>query len=359
MDTNSKIISDGIIRAVAIITGIVITCYGLFQLKNIFIYITLAMVITLIGRPLIGFLKQKLHFGNMVAVLCTFFLIILVIIGIVSSFIPLLVTQGKNLSAINFEDLAKRLEQISFNIFDSLGIDLPSFEIANALKVVDFQNIPNAINGIISFVGDFGIGLFSVIFITFFFLKDGTPISNSLIGLINKKYVPKTRKSIEVIKNLLSRYFIGLLFQVTIIFVLLTITLVAVGVQNALIIAFLCALLNLIPYLGPLIGLVTISILTMSNFVNEDINSIVPNLIYVLIGFSVTQFIDNFLSQPLIFSNSVKSHPLEIFLVILVSGTLFGVLGMVAAVPVYTVIKVILKVFFEDNKYIKTLTKGM
>ena len=86
---------------------------------------------------------------------------------------------------------------------------------------------------------------------------------------------------------------------------------------------------------------------------------ILPTTIYVLIGFWIVQLIDNNLSQPIIFSKSVSSHPLEIFLVILIAGFLFGILGMVIAVPLYTILKVIGKEFFPDNKIIQLLTKDI
>jgi predicted PurR-regulated permease PerM len=73
----------------------------------------------------------------------------------------------------------------------------------------------------------------------------------------------------------------------------------------------------------------------------------------------VGQLVDNFLSQPLIFSKSVKSHPLEIFLIILCGGLLWGVTGMVVAIPLYTAIKVVLKVFFTENSQIKSWTKNL
>jgi predicted PurR-regulated permease PerM len=79
----------------------------------------------------------------------------------------------------------------------------------------------------------------------------------------------------------------------------------------------------------------------------------------VLIGYSAAQFIDNNFSTPLIFSNSVNSHPLEIFIVILASGFVFGVLGMIVAVPLYTVIKVVAKEFFPRNPVVKVLTKDI
>jgi len=126
------------------------------------------------------------------------------------------------------------------------------------------------------------------------------------------------------------------------------------------VIAFLCALLNLIPYLGPLIGGILLITLTMTSNIEQDFSTyILPTTIYVLMGYIVAQWIDNFLSQPIIFSKSVKSHPLEIFLVIIIGGLLFGITGMVIAVPIYTAIKVILKEFLNENLIVKNLTKGM
>ena len=138
-----------------------------------------------------------------------------------------------------------------------------------------------------------------------------------------------------------------------------SINLAVFNVENAFIIAFLCALLNLIPYLGPIVGAVLMMLLTMSSFIGADFSSIIlPKTIYVMIGFCVGQMIDNFFSQPYIFSNSVKSHPLEIFIVILASGTLIGPVGMIIAIPLYTPLKVISQEFLSENKIVKSLTKN-
>jgi predicted PurR-regulated permease PerM len=130
-------------------------------------------------------------------------------------------------------------------------------------------------------------------------------------------------------------------------------------VENAFIIAFLCALLNLIPYLGPIIGGALMMVLTMTSFIGADFSTIIlPTTSYVMIGFVIGQLIDNFFSQPFIFSNSVKSHPLEIFIVILASGTLLGPVGMIIAIPLYTTLKVISQEFLAENKIVKSLTKN-
>ena len=101
-------------------------------------------------------------------------------------------------------------------------------------------------------------------------------------------------------------------------------------------------------------------LLTMSSFLGADFSSVIlPKSIYVMIGFVIGQLIDNFFSQPYIFSKSVKSHPLEIFFVILSAGTLLGPVGMIVAIPVYTAIKVILKEFLSENKIVKSLTEDL
>ena len=174
------------------------------------------------------------------------------------------------------------------------------------------------------------------------------------------KNVARMKKSFDKIKDLLSRYFVGLVFQILILFVIYTVALLLFGIQNAVMIAFLCALLNLIPYIGPLIGGVVMMVLSMSSNLGQDFQDVIlPKTSYVMIGYLIAQLIDNFLSQPLIFSNSVKSHPLEIFLVIVVTGLLFGVIGMMLAVPSYTVLKVIAQEFMSTNKIVKRITKDL
>ena len=150
---------------------------------------------------------------------------------------------------------------------------------------------------------------FSIVFISFFFLKDAQLLQSAVL-VFDPKNHKRIKKSLEKIKDLLSRYFLGLLLQISILFVLYSIVLVIFGIKNAVIIAFLCALLNLIPYVGPLIGGILMFILSMTANLEADFSTVIlPKSIYVMIGFIIGQLIDNFFSQPLIFSTSVRSHP--------------------------------------------------
>jgi predicted PurR-regulated permease PerM len=191
-------------------------------------------------------------------------------------------------------------------------------------------------------------------------MKDSQLLAKGLLTIIPNGTEKRFSKSLETINDLLSRYFIGLLFQITILFILYTLILLIFGIDNAIVIAFLCALLNLIPYIGPMIGAVIMFVLSMTGSIGQDFQSeIVSTSLWILFWYFIAQFIDNFLSQPLIFSKTTKSHPLEIFLIIIIGGILFGVVGMITAVPLYTALKVILKEFLADNKIVKSITKDI
>ena len=359
---NSKTISNGILRALGIILGIALLLYFLYKVKSVIVYIIIAAVLSLIARPIMRFLKRKLKFPNTLAVVSTMVLFLGMLFGLFSMFVPLIIKQSQNLSLLDINQLQLKIENL-FNqandYFTSRGIDVLS-QLQSVDVFSNFKAIPNFLNNIIGILGSFSIGLFSVLFIAFFFMKDSQLLHNALMVLVPDKTEGRFAASIEKIEDLLSRYFIGLVTQITILFVLYTIILLIFGVDNAIVIAFLCALLNLIPYVGPLIGGALILILTMTSHLDEDFQTqILPTTIYVLIGYFIAQMIDNFISQPRIFSQATKAHPLEIFLIIIIGGLLFGVMGMIVAVPMYTALKVILKEFLSENKIVKSLTKDL
>lgn len=359
---NVKIISNGILRALAIVLGISLLCYFLYLIQSVLVYIAIAAVIALIARPLILFLRRKLKFPNTLAVITSMVIFVVLLLSLIGMFIPLVVEQGGNLSLLKTTDLESNITSIMEQVndyFESKNIDILS-ELKSADIFSGLKSIPEVLNSIVGAMGSLSIGLFSVLFISFFFMKDSRIFKNSLLAIIPKGTENRFSHSLEKINDLLSRYFLGLMLQITILFVLYTIILLSFGISNAVVIAFLCALLNIIPYVGPLIGAFLMIILSMTSNLGQDFQTeILPTTTYVMIFYIIAQLIDNFVSQPLIFSKTTKSHPLEIFLVIIIGGLLMGPLGMIIAVPTYTVLKVILKEFLSDNKIVKSLTKDI
>ena len=352
-------------RAIVQAFLITVLLIGLYQvvisIQSVIFYLLIAAVVSLIGRPIVQLLK-RIKFGNTISSVTTIAILMTTFFGIVSLLLPVIFEQAKNLSLLNvnaFEATATKLiNELSIYLSD-YGVDLQSW-VDRSLAEVDYSFLPDAINTVLNGLSGFTIGVFSVIFISFFFLKDSGLLERMVMVFVTDKNVKRVEKSILSIKNLLSRYFIGLLVQITVLFIIYTLVLLIFGIPNAVTIALVCALLNIIPFLGPIIGTVLIIFLTMTSNLDASFASVtLPKTIYVLIGFTIGQLIDNFLTQPYVFSTSVKSHPLEIFIVILVGGLLFGPLGMIIAVPSYTALKVIFKEFYAHNKIVKALTKNI
>jgi predicted PurR-regulated permease PerM len=358
----SKIIANGILRALAVVTGVLLLIFLIYKLQSVIIYLILAIILSLIGRPIVVLLTKKLKLPNVIAVISTMIIFLLAILGIISMFIPLVQEQGHNISLLNTEELRNRI----LNLFQEMDLFFASRKINlfGELKNIDLtskiSSIPSLLNSLMSVVGTFSMGLFSVLFITFFFLMDRNLLQNFFVFITPHRNEHKTLNSLKKINDLLSRYFIGLIIQISILFAIYSVTLLIFDIRSAVVIAFLCALLNLIPYLGPIIGGVLMILLTMTSSLEYDFQThIIPVTTYVIMGYIFAQLVDNFFSQPIIFSKSVKSHPLEIFLVIVAAGFLLGVTGMIFAVPLYTVIKVALKEFLSDNQFVKSITKGL
>lgn len=352
-------------RAIVQAFIIIVLLIGLYQvvlsIQSVLSYILIAAVVSLVGRPIAQLLK-RIKFGNTLSSVTTIAILMTTFFGIVSLLLPVIFEQAKNLSLLNvnaFEATATKLmNELSIYLLD-YGVDLQSW-VDRSLAEVDYSFIPDAINTFLNGLSGFTIGVFSVIFISFFFLRDSGLLERMVMVFVADKNIKRVEKSIFSIKNLLSRYFIGLLVQITVLFIVYTLVLLIFGIPNAVTIALVCALLNIIPFLGPIIGTVLIVFLTMTSNLDASFASVtLPKTIYVLIGFTIGQLIDNFLTQPYVFSTSVKSHPLEIFIIILVGGLLFGPLGMIIAVPLYTALKVIFKEFYAHNKIVKALTKNI
>ncbi len=364
MVDSSKAITTGILNALAIITGTVLFFFLMYQIRSVLLYIVVAATISLMGKPIVYFLTTTLKIRRNLAVMLCLVLFLFIIAGIFSLFLPILLEQTQILRTINIQNIGTQFNTIiqefanHFNIENFNALELIGQ--TDLIKYLNFSFIPDLINSLLSGFTGFMIGLFSVIFIAFFTLKDANLLRNVFMLFVKKDDEEKIINIFSKTGELLSRYFLGLMLQIAILFVLYSILMLVLGIKNAIALALIAAVFNLIPYLGPLIGCFFMLSLTITGHIDMDFSTVIlPKVTYVVIGYIVVQIIDNFVNQPFIFSSSVRSHPLEIFLAILIFGILFGVLGLIAAVPFYTTIKVILKELLSEYKVVRSLTKKM
>ncbi|PKA84235.1 putative PurR-regulated permease PerM [Ulvibacter sp. MAR_2010_11] len=360
----AKEISFGVLKVIAILAGICLLLWFIFKIQALLLYVGIAAVISLIGRPVMLFLKRRFRFGNTLAAFVTLILVIATFALVLRIFVPIIIEQSKNISDIDFDLVKSDLNDLNVQASEYLGVE--KINLIEAIKRTEYvQNfnleiIPSFIDIFFRNVASFFVGLFSVLFIAFFLLKDENLIVRAVTVFANPGKEERFVRVLTKIKELLSRYFVGLLFQIMILTLFYAVLLLFFNVNNAIAIALICAFLNIVPYIGPLIGGAVMLLVVVSNNLGADFSSeLLPLLIYVFIGYAVAQIFDNLITQPVIFGKSVKSHPLEIFIVILIGGYLFGIAGMILAVPSYTALKVIAKEFLSEYKIVKRLTKNL
>jgi predicted PurR-regulated permease PerM len=255
---------------------------------------------------------------------------------------------------------AKDLNHHDLEDPNPLNVDFFEKLKSNIGYYINPKRIQEIFSSTISAFGNLIVGIASIFFIAFFFLREQGLFFNMISAAIPDEYEDKVSHAIEDTSKLLIRYFSGVLMQMFVITLFVSIALTILGIQNALLIGFFAAVMNVIPYIGPIIGAGFAVIITISSNLDVDFYAIIlPQLTKVIIVFAFMQMLDNFLLQPTIFSKSVKAHPLEIFLVVLVGAKIGGVLGMVLAIPLYTVLRVVGKVFLSEFKVIKVLTKDL
>ena len=364
---------DRLARYIIIIGAIVLAAAACYFFSSVLAYILLAFVVSLIGQPVLRLLrkiniKRKSLPDSVLAIITLVFIFSLLLL-VVMQVIPVVSSIVGEASLMKTQELTE-----DYNIIDQangwviqvipwVGDDFDGVQllIKKVSEVVDLSNISGILGSVASAVAGIAVGLFSVIFISFFFIKDDTLFGQIVGAMVPDSIEERVKKTIQDIEHLLSRYFVGLIVEILGVVLLncLGLWLVAhVGFNYALGIAFIAGLLNIIPYVGPLIGeligVVLCVILKYGAGIGLGVNIWLFALIVLCIMLA-TQLVDVFIYQPLIYSTSIKASPLEIFVVLLIAGHIGGVVGMLIAIPAYTVIRVIASRFFYDFKPVKRL----
>ena len=374
MEQNSvNRLADYIIRLAGLAAMIAICCI----FSNVLIYILIAVVVSLIGHPIMRLFRKihikKFHIPDWISALLTLFIIVALLALVIAVLIPMVVNIVNDASVASDSTITSTswidgINQWLIGIFPNLG---PDFNLVTTLlsvlkDAVSFSGVTGFVGSVAGVVVDIVVGVFTVSFISFFFLKDETLFSRIICAMVPNRIEQTMNKTLDEIRQLLSRYFVGLVLEMLGVALLdfLGIWLIArLNVSYALGIAVMAGILNIIPYIGPIIGEVVGALLGMIlkagvAGVGLDVNVWIFGLIIIAIMLAV-QLIDNFVFQPLIYSTSIKAHPLEIFIVFLMAGHVGGITGMLVAIPAYTVIRVVAVRFFYRFKIIQRLVPDL
>lgn len=351
-----------------IIIGVII-----WYFSNIVVYILIAYVFSLIGHPVVKQLG-RIHIGRygipkFLRALFTVILLWTVVFLFFRVFVPLIVAHANELAAIDVNKLIAEFElpvdQIQhfinkLRLGSETDISFTAFLSEKVRSILNFSVLSDLLGGLASFLGDMAIAILAISFITFFFLKDEKLFAQGLLLFVPSKHEAEVKHILSSTKELLTRYFIGIGLQITGIISLITIGMMVIGVdfRTGLVIGLLAGVFNVIPYVGPIIGTLVGMFLGIVTRLTPDIPpDFLPVIGYMFIVFVCVQIIDNIFFQPFIYSSSVHAHPLEVFLIILIAGSLAGVIGMLLAIPIYTIIRVIAKEFFSHFEIVQKITR--
>jgi len=349
--------------------GVLIFAAVAYYFSDILMYLLLAWVLSMLGRPLMVFFQRRLRFkrlrmGPASASLLTILTFYLILAGILMIFVPTIVAQARNLATVDYQALGEKLRGPFFNLdvqMHQIGMLDPGESLATRTQEI-LKNwfkptlLGDFVGSFIGVAGNVLVTFTAVTFILFFFLKEDNLFLGIVHALVPNELEPKVRHTIRESSTVLTRYFTGLVVQVTIFALAVTLILWIFGVPNALLIGAFGGIFNVIPYVGPILGIVFGCFITVSSHLEMDFASMLPLLLTVGGAFLAVQALDNALLGPLIFSKSVQAHPLEIFIVTLIAAKLGGVTGMVIGIPVYTVLRVIARTFFSELKLVQRLT---
>ena len=373
---NTERYTDKLAKSILLAAGIAIIAALCWYFRSVLAYILIAVVVSLVAKPLMGLLQKIRIKGRkapdwLLAAL-SLILVLGILLSIVATLIPIVGNIVKDISLANIENSVRSLSVPLSEFNEFLKTMIPNLGEDFKIEVTVIQEVQKLFNPAIfssvigsaaSFLTSFGIGLFSVVFIGFFFIKDDGLFTEIVCALVPDKHEATTEKAISDIGHLLSRYFIGVMLEVTGVALINFIGLAFIaklGFSAALGIAFMTGIFNIIPYVGPLLGGALGTVLGLilkyssASPIGLDVNFWVFTAILIAI-FCFTQLVDNFLYQPLIYSTSIKAKPLEIFIVLLIVGHIGGPLAMIVAIPCYTVVRVIAFRFFRHIKPIKRL----
>ena len=361
------------IIALAVVTAI---CFIAWYFSNILTYILIAAILSIMGRPIVNFL-DSLHFKKWKIPHGICALIALIVLGAVLTsllyfILPLFSLLIQKVSAVDIDQITQNLAAPLNELNQFLHKYVPGIEEDLTVQMLFSQfsstliqniNFSQYIGSLANILINLAIAIFTICFVTFFFLNEKDMFNNIVISLFPEKYETQASRALQSTNLLLTRYFIGICIETLLITLLDTIGLTFIcgfEFKLAIVLAFLQGVLNVIPYIGPFVGASIGVVFGILSYYPTTVGvSLSLFILPIILVYLITNVIDVYIFQPYIYSNTVKAHPLEIFLVILIAGSIGGVVGMLVAIPAYTVIRVFAGEFFNHFKVVQKLTHRM
>lgn len=327
------------------ILGLVL--WSLFALKSILAPFVIAMIFAYVFNPLINFFNNKLKVPRSLSIILVYLILIISNIFLVNYFFRSILFEIESIRE-NSGQYAQTLQQTTQMVPEFLRPLISDYVSAlNKNQIIEtfafspFPFVTKAFSGV--------LGFFVFIFSAFFFLKDGKKMADGFVALAPFEYQAKTKALLKKINITLSSYLRGQFIIILSMFVMVYLGLSILGVKYALTIALFTAVLEIVPFIGPLAALVFSAILVIiSGGPNYfGLNFVQASIAVILIEYAA-RLIQDYLIAPIIIGKAVKIHPLTILFAVIAGEHIFGILGVLLAVPVAASLKIIYQFIVEN-----------
>jgi putative permease len=337
-----------ILKILLMSAAVILLLYISYLLADIIIILVIALLLAFIFEPLVVQLEKE-GFSRLNSTFMIFILVGLSFYLALSFIIPKLIYQMNQLvAALQVYSLHDQLISIEKGIYKYLPFFEPgelskrieefiSFQIVNS-----FDKLSSLVTGIVSVIAL----LFIVPFLTFFLLKDSKKLFKGILGIVPNNYFEMSYWILKRVSVQLGRFVRAWIFDASFVGVICGVGFYIIGIDYALPLGVIAGLGHLVPYLGPIIGGIPAIIISIIQY--GDLSQ-VPFILLVLF---IVYSLDNGFVQPYVFAKSVDMHPIMIILLILAGSQLFGVFGMLLAIPVTSVVKTAAKeIYFAFKNY--------
>lgn len=327
-----------------VIIGLII--YFILELINILVLIAISILLAFILKPLVGYL-EFIKIPRVYSALISVIFAVGFIGFLVYYFVPIISTQFDNLLILfrdlRIQDLIAQIERKISNTFPFIRKGELTKHLTRIIQT-GFENLVTDISNFIPKIFTITAFIIIVPFITFFILKDSRNLKIGIINLLPNRYFEMAYEVFQKVTDELGKFVRGWIFDAMFLGFCIMIGLYIIGINNFVMLGLLAGVGHLIPYLGPIIGItpaILVSYYQMGNF-----SLALP----ILILFAIVYTIDNGFVQPMIYSKSLRIHPVVIILLILIGSELFGILGLLLAVPVANILRVLATEIYRGYK---------
>lgn len=345
-----KLTIEKVLRGMFILLFILIAMLLIYRFATLVGYVLIALVFSYLFEPVVNKM-QMAGFKRTTAVVLVVASFILTLGWISTSIAPIIGNQVISLAQMinidSIRNIASQIESeiLAFAPFIGEG-QIKEFITRFTDRLFDWGDIQETLGSLVGLFANIFAATLIIPFATFFFLKDGSKLRRQILEVVPNRYFETTLTIINKIETRLILYFKGVMIQSTLVAIISWLLLSYVGLNNALAVGVAVGLANTIPYFGPIIGYflsIIIAIFETGDF------SLVP---YCILAIMIAQITDNVILQPLIFSKSADIHPLYILFIILIGAELAGILGMLLAIPIATIIRIIVtEINWSINNY--------